>query len=293
MRPRLITDALLKRSPLPDPSEGGSKEHRGRALIIAGADEMPGAGVLAATAALRVGCGKVRVATADTVATAVAIAVPEIFVLPIAAGGKQRGVSLRAVIDSAKKTDAVVIGPGMRDGAAIRRLLDELVRLDSLRALVIDATALPIFSSAKFSDRRCAVVLTPHRAEAAALLNVSAEKIDADPLGSAGEIAQAFEATVVLKGAETLVYKAGGDHHVYANRRGNIGLATAGSGDVLAGIIGGLAARGADAVPAAVWAVALHARAGERLARSVGPLGYLARELPGEIPALLGSLANR
>src|SRR4051794_32108387 len=104
--PRLITDAVLRNWPLPEPAAEGSKEARGRALIIAGAVEMPGAAILASTAALRAGAGKVRVAAAAGGALAIAAAVPELFVQGIADGGA-REESLRAVLESAKKTDAI------------------------------------------------------------------------------------------------------------------------------------------------------------------------------------------
>src|SRR3954466_5605694 len=125
---RLITKAVLRKWPLPEPTEEGSKEARGRALIIAGAVEMPGAAILASTAALRAGAGKVRVATAAGAALAVAATVPELFVQGIA-DGASRKESLRAVLDSARKTDAVLIGSGMRDVEAIRFLLPELLRI--------------------------------------------------------------------------------------------------------------------------------------------------------------------
>ncbi|MCA1616077.1 MAG: NAD(P)H-hydrate dehydratase, partial [Acidobacteria bacterium] len=101
--------------------------------------------------------------------------------------------------------------------------------------------------------------------------------------------ADKFGATVALKGRETFV-AAPGVPEVFVNRAGNVGLATSGSGDTLAGLVAGLAARGADPVRAAVWGVHIHALAGERLARRVGPLGYLARELPGEFPAVISDL---
>jgi hydroxyethylthiazole kinase-like uncharacterized protein yjeF len=259
-------------------------------LIIAGAIEMPGAAILASTAALRAGCGKVRVAIAEAAAIAVGIAVPELFVLPIAATGRRRRDSLDRVIDSAAKADAVLIGPGMRDLAAIRALLPRLLRLDGLRALVIDATAIPILPGLRLprapAERVAGrIVLTPHASEMARLCQVSEEKIESEPVAHAREIAKRFGSIVVLKGAETFV--CGAEGPAYVNKRGNVGLATAGSGDVLAGIITGLCARGTDRLQAAAWAVGLHARAGEKLARRRGRLGYLAREIADEIPALL------
>ena len=94
----------------------------------------------------------------------------------------------------------------------------------------------------------------------------------------------------MLKGRETFVASPGGK--VFVNRAGSVGLATSGSGDVLAGVIAGLVARGAEPARAAAWGVYLHALAGERLARRVGPLGFLARELPAEIPPLMAELSR-
>lgn len=251
---------------------------------------MPGAAVLASSAALRAGCGKVRVAVPRSAAAAVGCAVPELFVLPLAGRA-----SLRAIIDSAKKADAVLIGPGMRDLSAIRVLLPQLLRLSSLHSIVIDATALRLVPDLRrpASDLKCSLILTPHHSEAATLCDVSAEKIDRAPLRYAREIAGRFRATVVLKGAETIICAADEAVPAHLNKRGNIGLATAGSGDVLAGIIAGLAARGADPLQAAVWSVALHARVGESLAKQTGHLGYLAHELARELPRVLSRFESR
>jgi ADP-dependent NAD(P)H-hydrate dehydratase len=285
-KPRLITDALLRRWPLPGPAREGTKEERGRVLVIAGAVQMPGAAILASTAALRAGAGKVRVATAEEAALALGAAVPELFVHAIAEG-KHRASSLKAILDSAKKADAVLIGPGMRDQDAIRTLLPELMRIEDLGALIIDATALPI--SGKLLAPRNSLagktIITPHAAEMASLCDLSVEEVERDSQRIAQQAARRFQSIVVLKGAETLICSESGP--ACLNRRGNVGLATAGSGDVLAGILAGLCARGTDPLPAAVWAVALHARAGENLARRMGPIGYLAREIIDQIPLVI------
>jgi hydroxyethylthiazole kinase-like uncharacterized protein yjeF len=285
-KPRLITDALLRRWPLPGPAKAGSKEERGRVLIIAGAVEMPGAAILASTAALRAGAGKVRVGTAEEATLAVGTAVPELFVLAIAEG-KRRASSLKAILDSAAKADAVLIGPGMRDQDAIRTLLPELLVIEDLRALLIDASALAI--AGKFLAHRKSLgaktIITPHAAEMASLCDLSVEKVERDSQRIASQAAQRFQSIVVLKGAETVICSESGP--TYLNRRGNVGLATAGSGDVLAGILAGLCARGATPLRAAIWGVALHARAGENLARRVGPIGYLAREIIDQIPLII------
>lgn len=282
-KPQVITDALLRRWRLPRPAQEGSKEERGRVLIIAGAAEMRGAAILASTAALRAGAGKVRVATPQAAAFAVATAVPELFVQSIA-DGAERERSLRAVLESARNTNAVLIGSGMRDTEAIRFLLPELLRIHSLGALIVDASAIAI--AVEFLHRhrksRGHTIITPHQGEMAALAKIAREEIARDCLHTAREAAARFASVVVLKGAETFI--SGEDGAVYVNRRGNVGLATAGSGDVLAGIMAGLCARGAEPLQAAVWAVSIHARAGERLAKRIAPIGYLARELLDEVP---------
>jgi hydroxyethylthiazole kinase-like uncharacterized protein yjeF len=110
-------------------------------------------------------------------------------------------------------------------------------------------------------------------------------------LVAARRAASEFRAVVVLKGRETFIASPEGD--TYVNRAGSVGLATSGSGDVLAGVIAGLVARGAEAARAAAWGVYLHALAGESLSRRVGPLGFLARELPAEIPPLMSELSKK
>lgn len=277
-KPRLIADALLRDWPLPELESEGSKEARGRVLIIGGAVEMPGAVILASNAALRAGAGKVRVATAESIAPFVAAAVPESF----AFGIEDRA----AVLDSAAHADTVLIGSGMRDADAIRELLPRLLKIETLRALIIDASAFAQVDPTKLHER---TILTPHRGEMCAMLHITEDELANDPINCGCGLAFRSGSVVVLKGAETLICS--GDRSVFVNSRGNVGLATAGSGDVLAGIIAGFCARGAEPMQAAVWAVAIHARAGERLAKRVGAIGYLAREIVDEIPGLTSDLA--
>jgi hydroxyethylthiazole kinase-like uncharacterized protein yjeF len=134
------------------------------------------------------------------------------------------------------------------------------------------------------------VLLTPHAGEMAHLSGIAKEEIGGAPDRIAFEAAQRWNAVVALKGARTVIATPEGERLQHDG--GNVGLATSGSGDVLAGIIAGLAARGADLTQAASWGVALHARAGERLAERMGKLGYLARELCDEVPSLLEQAAG-
>jgi hydroxyethylthiazole kinase-like uncharacterized protein yjeF len=138
---------------------------------------------------------------------------------------------------------------------------------------------------ARVAARGGRMVLTPHAGEMAALTGLSKDEVLADPLAAARGAAQRLKAVIVMKGAVTHVVTP--DGQAWRHEGGVKGLATSGSGDVLAGVICGLLARGAHPAQAAVWAVYLHARAGLRLSQRIGPLGFLARELLDEIaPAL-------
>ncbi|MFN2461134.1 MAG: NAD(P)H-hydrate dehydratase [Candidatus Velthaea sp.] len=277
---------LLRAWPLPAPSHA-DKDGRGRVLVVGGAPEMPGAAILAATAALRAGAGKLQIATCASIAPHVAVAMPEALVAgyPQTASGAISASCAQALSDRANRCDALVFGPGMVDEAACGELFAALVDRLHVPAL-LDATVLACIGERadllRGLDGRA--VVTPHAGEMARMLSVSREKVEGDPARHARDAARRFGATVALKGAETYIATPEGE--MYRNDAGHLGLATSGSGDTLAGIIGGLLARGASPPQAAVWGVFLHARAGERLARSLG-VGFLARELLVEIPRVM------
>jgi hydroxyethylthiazole kinase-like uncharacterized protein yjeF len=308
-RPRDVDAALLRGWPLPIPSNEADKEGRGHVLVLGGSREMPGAVILAATAALRAGAGKLTIATGNSVAQLVALAIPESRVLGLAenADGGFKVEAVEALDPLADKISAILIGPGMRDEAATARLVHALLpRLEAGNTgggdvgagdvrVVLDAEAMgallhpPAGHGIPFRFNT-PVLLTPHAGEMAHLTGIDKDEIGPAADRIALEAAQRWNAVVVLKGARTVIAAPGGER--WQHDGGNVGLATSGSGDVLAGIIAGLAARGAELAQAASWGVALHARAGERLAERLGKLGYLARELSDEIPALLEKAAG-
>jgi ADP-dependent NAD(P)H-hydrate dehydratase len=137
------------------------------------------------------------------------------------------------------------------------------------------------------SRRKRQLIITPHPGEMAALTGLSKSHINHDPVSVAEKVASHLQCVVVLKGSSTVVAQPDGPSYRYPG--GGVGLATSGSGDVLAGVLAGLVARGAPAVEAAIWSVYLHGEAGRRLAERIGPLGFLARELPLEIPGLMAA----
>jgi len=287
-----ITPQVLRRWRLPQPDEGGDKEERGRVLVVGGAPEMPGAIILAATAALRAGAGKLQIAAPRSIAQTVAAAVPEsrVFALPETKTGTIAVSAAVEIAIHANEAQAVLVGPGMSDEAAATRLMEALLPRFEHVVPILDAAALAFLAKSPDGLRglRGRVVLTPHAGEMASLTGLSKTVITRDPLGTARRQSEGWRAVVALKGAETFIAAPGVE--AYCNRAGNVGLATSGSGDTLSGIIAGLAARGASPLQAAVWGVYLHACAGDKLARRMGTLGFLARELLAEIPALMARL---
>ena len=280
--------AALRRWPLPEVPENADKELRGRTLIVAGSREIAGAAVLAATAAFRAGAGKVLIATVAPMANAIAIAVPEarVVALPETSAG---GISMDSVAlleDCAHDVDAVLTGPGMVDEAATSQLVEWLLAAVGDTPVVVDALAMKVLDRVgRFAGQ---VVLTPHAGEMAGLLKRPKDQVQANAASCAREAARDWRAVVALKGAVTTI--AAPDGHGWRHEGGEPGLASSGSGDVLAGLITGLLARGAPVEQAASWSVVLHAMAGAALGQRMGPVGYLARELPREIPALLRDL---
>jgi len=186
------------------------------------------------------------------------------------------------------KVDAVLIGPGLQDAAATRAFTRRVLKRATRAAVVVDALAMDAVLDVRRFERT--PLLTPHAGEMAHLTGVTKEAVSAEPERHAREAALRWNAVVALKGATT--YIATPDGECWRHVGGQPGLGTSGSGDVLAGIIVGLAARGAPLAQAAVWGIALHARAGQVLAGRLGPIGYLASELPAEVPMLLEQLAH-
>jgi hydroxyethylthiazole kinase-like uncharacterized protein yjeF len=294
-----ITPALLREWPLPMPGADADKEVRGHVLIVAGSREMPGAVLLAASAALRAGAGKLTIATAESIAGHIGTAVPEARVISLeeTEDGGLLADDAASLHRACAQATAVLIGPGMQDDAAACRLVQALLPHCADTHLILDAAGMSIVGRDAVCDEAAApdgfrfhrpVLLTPHAGELASLTGADKQDIQSQPDAAARLAAQRWQATVALKGAVTIL--AAADGRQWRHEGGNAGLAISGSGDVLAGIITGLAARGATLEQAAAWGIALHALAGEQLALKHGPLGYLARELSTEVPALLRTL---
>ncbi|MCU1569780.1 MAG: carbohydrate kinase, YjeF related protein [Naasia sp.] len=283
-RPEPITPASLRQWPLPE--AGSSKHQRGDVLIIGGARRTPGAAVLAGLGALRVGAGRITLGIAESVAPAVAAVFPEAGVmgLPETASGAVRGAGVTALARDISGASCVVAGPGLDDPDEAAILLRELVDLlEDETPVLLDAYALGTLAGETRVRERLSgrLLLTPNVTEAGFLLGRDPGELEDD----AAEIADRYGAVVSLM---QMVAEPGGRR--WEVTTGHSGLATSGSGDVLAGAMAGLRARGADSAQAACWAGYLHSAAGDRLSARIGPLGFLARELLDELPPLLTEL---
>lgn len=288
--PRVVTADLLRSWPLPEPA--GTKYARGQVLVVGGSCTTPGAAILAGTAALRMGAGRLTVATAEGVATQLAVALPVCGTLPLPQDerGSVTGERVATLLeDEVGRADAVLVGPGLLGGDGTVRLLAEIAGVlpDDL-PVVLDAaaaTALPDLDRESAQALGGRLVLAPNTRELARLLDV--DEVDEEDLARAtARVSTRFDAVVTCG---SWVAADGGLWHVST---GDTGLGTSGSGDVLSGALVGLVGRGASPVQATVWATHVHAAAGDVLAARWGRIGYLADEITAELPHVLRSLGG-
>ena len=282
----LLDRKALEAFPLPK-VEDGDKHSHGRLLIVAGSRTLAGAALLCATAAMRAGAGKLKIATVASVAPQIGVAMPESRTIGLEEddSGAFGAKAADEVAKLAKDVDAVVAGPGMFRNSACESMAAALLQADT--ALALDAGILRALPPKSDEAKRAKghPILLPHAGEMAALLECDEAAVEADPIGCAKACATRYDAVTLVKGAVSHVVHP--DGRVWTHKGGAPGLGVSGSGDTLAGIVGGLLARGADSLTALLWGVRLHGEAGKLLSQTVGPVGFLAREIPDQIPGLL------
>ena len=287
-----LAEADDVRALLPPRPLESHKADFGRLAVVAGSRGKAGAAILAARGALRGGAGLVTIFSAESLAPLFVSALPEAMTFGLPESACAIGESsARELVGGLRGFDAAVVGPGLGRAAGTVRVLETLLRQTRI-PVIVDADALNAFGGRPefFARRRAPTVLTPHPGEAARLLGRSSRQIQADRLGAARALARKSRAVVVLKGAHTLIASPSGE--VVVNPTGTPLLATAGSGDVLAGVIGALAAGGLSAGDAA-WAGAwLHGAAGQALAAELGDAGLLAHEVADAIPGVRRALRD-
>jgi hydroxyethylthiazole kinase-like uncharacterized protein yjeF len=246
------------------------KGTNGHLLVIGGSPGMTGAVALASSAALRAGCGLV---TAGLRADLAFLEKPaEVIVTP-----------WPELIHRWEDFRAIVFGPGLSKREDGELLLVELLQRSKAPS-VIDADGLNILAANPklFKEFKQPAVLTPHPGEMARLTGLTVPEIQADRIGLARRYAAEWRVTIALKGARTII--AAPDGRIFINPTGNPGMATAGTGDVLAGMIGGFIAQGLEVTAAAVAGVYLHGLAGDLAALQFGPVGVIAGDLIADIP---------
>jgi hydroxyethylthiazole kinase-like uncharacterized protein yjeF len=278
----MISAALLREWPVP-------ASPRGTVLVIGGSRAVPGAVLLTGTAALRAGASTLQLAASERHAVALGVAVPEasVFGLPETASGAISRDASGALADVLPEADVVVVGPGLNDVDETGALLAEL-RVGENAQVVLDAFALGALSREPDLGKPVMgrLVLTPNVTEAAFLLDRQEEKITDYP-AAASKIAERYGAVVTLMGGI-----ADPDGHAWLEQSGHVGLAKSGSGDVLAGLVGGFLSRSATPAQATCWATHVHAMAGQRLIPRAGVSGLLARELVEQVPQVIAELSR-
>lgn len=271
-----------------------NKGNYGHLLIIGGAAGYSGAMTLAAAAAARSGVGLVTVVVPQPLASVVAGRVPEAMVH--AAPETDTGSLASSIWDSWKKKldqfTTIVAGPGMTRHPETRRLVEAILRASEI-PVVLDADALNVFEgdAKRLSERKNELVITPHPGEMARLLGLTVSEAQADRLAVVKRACLLADATVVLKGAGTLI--AGRNKTPQINLTGNPGMAAGGMGDVLSGLLGGLLAQRLSAYDAARAAVWLHGRAGDLAAAQKTENALLARDLIAHLPQAFQELVER
>lgn len=252
----------------------------GSALLVAGSQGMSGAATLCARAALRTGCGLVFAAVPRSIQPIVAGQVAEAITLPLPENGAGRlhSEALPLLREKWQSCHALAMGPGMTQDDETLPLFASILAECGL-PLVLDADALNLLAKHPhlMSRRQSPTVLTPHPGEAARLLACSIAEVEADRLSAVRKLCTQYKSTVILKGANTLV--AGFEKDIMLNVTGNSGMATAGSGDVLTGILVSLLAQGLNETEAAQVAVYLHGLAADLAAEHMSKASLIASDL--------------
>jgi ADP-dependent NAD(P)H-hydrate dehydratase / NAD(P)H-hydrate epimerase len=292
VEPSLVwTDAASLRCKIPRTAEPAHKYSAGALLVVAGSRGMVGAPVMVVRGAQRTGCGIVFLATSEGAAPAVDLALTEALVYGVSEDeeGHVGSGALEEILEHAERATALVMGPGTGTGDDGRRLVEGILREVEVPVL-LDADAITNLAGTDvISERRDPTVVTPHAGELGRLLDSGAKDVSARRLHSARTAAEQNDCCVLLKGSDTLVAEG---ERVAVNSTGEIALATAGTGDVLSGVIGALLSRGMDPYEAARTGAWAHGRAAELWTWETGwpAESMVATDLLDYLPRAVGEL---
>jgi len=274
---------LLRRRP------NAHKGDFGHIFILAGSERFSGAAVLCAGAAMRAGAGLVTLGIPESLNSVIIKIKPKevmTFPLPETSDGTLRLSGYKKIKEFVKNTDVLAVGPGLTQNKSTQGLVREMIsKID--KPMVIDADGLnalvghlKMLSAIRYP--LSAKILTPHPGEMARLLGISVKKVQSKRKEIAKKFAQDYKVTVVLKGHNTVV--ADYNDNLYINKTGNPGMATAGSGDVLTGMIAAFLGQGLNQFEASKYAVYLHGLAGDLAAKEKTQLGMIASDIIDKIP---------
>lgn len=284
---RHIGKSLVKRNPEFHKGDGG------HLFILAGSQGKTGAASLASMAALRVGAGLVTLGIPDSLNPIMEEKLTEVMTCPLTET-KEKTVSLEAlgeIKEALKGKSVLAIGPGISTHPEVKKLVLKLIEEIDM-PMILDADALNcVAGNTKiFNNRKSPVILTPHPGEMARLTETSSSHVQEERLEIAGNFSVKHSVTLVLKGSRTLIADPKG--HIYINPTGNPGMASAGTGDVLTGVIGGLLCQGYSPLDSATIGVYLHGLAGDRVAEKNGMVGLIASDLLEELPGVIKSFLD-
>ncbi len=281
---KFVTDEDFVRDNLPRRKKNSQKSDYGKVLIIGGRQGMTGAPAMAAEAALRMGAGLVTVGVCKSLNSVLEEKLTEAMTYPLAeADGHLSRDASTQIKKLMERADAVLFGPGVGTSADIYELLKAVMESCTV-PLIIDADGLNVLASYTelLEKCSCSLIFTPHEVEMSRLLKTTLSEVTENRIGVAHDFAQENGVTLILKGHHTIVTAEDGTQ--YINITGNPGLATGGSGDVLAGMVAALAARGLKGDIAAAVAVYLHGKSGDIAAENLGEDSLIATDIIKFLP---------
>jgi len=263
----------------------GHKGTYGRILIVAGSIGMEGAGLLAAKAALRSGAGIVELAVPSRALEAVRGVIPVVITRGLSDDGEGCLAfnSGKEILTGSESASVLLLGPGLRNTHQVKEAVVYTL-INCNKPIVLDADALNVISNEPeiLIKRKEATIITPHPGEMARLMNISTNEVQQNRLEVAESFSQKYKVIVVLKGYRTIIASPWGE--TWINPTGNPGMATAGSGDVLGGVIAAFLAQGMSLMEAAVGGVYVHGAAGDKATKKYGQWGMVASDIIKYIP---------
>jgi len=277
---KYLTDENFLCEYLLERNKNSHKGTYGKVLAIACSKEMTGAGLLASEAALHSGAGIVELAVPESLINAVSGKVPEIITRGLleSKDGYISSADSDKIIREYGGTSSMLIGPGLGISDEVFNMLVKLIK-ECDNTIVIDADGLNALArrTSVLNDKVGKIILTPHPGEMARLMDISIDDIQRDRIGVAEKFAKEYQVVVVLKGYRTIIATPWGE--TWINPTGNPGMATAGSGDVLSGIIAALTAQGLEAHIAAICGAFIHGYAGDVASETLGEWGITAKDI--------------